>query len=47
MYKKDLTLNNLQWLICLKTEPNQILYIYIYIYIYITGSLAKSVANGP
>ena len=27
MYKKDLGLNNLQWWICHKTEPNQILYI--------------------
>ena len=24
MYKKDLALNNLQWLICHKTQPNQI-----------------------
>ena len=23
MYKKDLALNNLQWLICHKTKPNQ------------------------
>ena len=23
MYKQDLTLNNLQWLICQKTKPNQ------------------------
>ena len=23
MYKKDLALNNLQWLICLKAQPNQ------------------------
>ena len=23
MYKEDLVLNNLQWLICLKTKPNQ------------------------
>ena len=23
MYKEDLALNNLQWLICHKTEPNQ------------------------
>ena len=23
MYKKDLVLNNLQWLICHKTKPNQ------------------------
>ena len=27
MYKKDLVLNNRQWLICHKTQPNQILYI--------------------
>ena len=25
MYKEDLTLNNLQWSICHKTEPNQII----------------------
>ena len=24
MYKEDLALNNLQWLLCLKTQPNQI-----------------------
>ena len=24
MYKEDLTLNNQQWLICHKTQPNQI-----------------------
>ena len=23
MYKEDLALNNLQWLICLKTKPNK------------------------
>ena len=23
MYKEDLALNNLQWLICQKTQPNQ------------------------
>ena len=23
MYKKNLTLNNLQWLVCHKTQPNQ------------------------
>ena len=23
MYKEDLALNNLQWLICRKTQPNQ------------------------
>ena len=27
MYKKDLALNNLQWLIYHKTQANQILYI--------------------
>ena len=27
MYKEDVALNNLQWLICHKTQPNQILYI--------------------
>ena len=27
MYKKDLVLNNLQWLICHKNKLNQILYI--------------------
>ena len=27
MYKEDLALNNLQWLICHKTQPKQILYI--------------------
>ena len=26
-YKKDLALNDLQWLICHKTKPNQIIYI--------------------
>ncbi len=31
LYKEDLALNNLQWLICLKTKPNQILYLkYMY-----------------
>ena len=30
---KDLALNNLQWMIYHKTQPNQILY-YEYIYIY-------------
>ena len=28
MYKEDLALNNLQWLICHKTQPKQIIYIY-------------------
>ena len=28
MYKDDLALNNLQWLICHKTKPNQIIYIF-------------------
>ena len=27
MYKQDLALKNLQWLICNKTQPSQILYI--------------------
>ena len=27
MYKVDFALNNLQWLTCHKTKPNQILYI--------------------
>ena len=27
MYKEDLALNKLQWLICHKTQPNQIIYI--------------------
>ena len=27
MYKEELALNNLQWLICHKTQPNQIIYI--------------------
>ena len=27
MYKKDLALNNLQWLICHQTQPNQNIYI--------------------
>ena len=35
MYKEDLALNNLQWLICPETKQNQIIDIwYIYIYIY-------------
>ena len=33
MYKEDLALNNLQWLICHKTKPNQTKsYILIYMY---------------
>ena len=27
MYKHDKSLNNVQWLICHKTQPNQITYI--------------------
>ena len=27
MYKQDLASNNLQWLMCHKTQPNQIIYI--------------------
>ncbi len=31
MYKEDLALNNLQWLICHKTQPNQTIYLtYMY-----------------
>ena len=32
MYKEDLALNNLQWLICHKTQPNQSYIFNIYIY---------------
>ena len=32
-HKEDLALNNLQWVICRKNQPNLIIYIYIYIYI--------------
>ena len=28
MYKEDLALNNLRWLVYHKTQPNQIIYIY-------------------
>ena len=31
MYKQDIASNNLQWLICHKTQPNQIIYI-MYMY---------------
>ena len=34
MNKKDLVLNNLKWLICHKTKPNQTKQAHIYIYIY-------------
>ena len=30
MYEEDLALNNLQWFVCHKTQPNQIIYIYMY-----------------
>ena len=30
MYKEDLVLNNLQWLICHQSPPNHIYLIYIY-----------------
>ena len=30
MYKEDLALINLQWLICHKTQPNHIYLIYMY-----------------
>ena len=29
MYKEDLALNNQQWVVCHKTQPNQIPYIYL------------------
>ena len=32
MYKENLALNNLQWLICHENQPNQILHINIYVY---------------
>ena len=32
MYKQDLALNNLQWLICHKTQPNQIPIYLIHMY---------------
>ena len=28
MYKEELALYNLQWFICYKNQPNQIIYIY-------------------
>ena len=31
MHKEDLVLNNLQWLRCYKTQPNQIIFL-IYMY---------------
>ena len=35
MYKKDLALNNQQWLICHKTKPNQVFfYCYVFFYFY-------------
>ena len=33
MYKEDLALINLQWLICHKIQPNQILFFYSHIYL--------------
>ena len=32
MYKEDLALNNLQWLIGYQTQPNQIIYIWYTVY---------------
>ena len=47
MYKEDLALNNLQRLICHKTQPNQILYIqYIYMCVY-KADLALNKAIKP
>ena len=31
MHKEDLALNNLQWLICHKTQPNQTYILNIYV----------------
>ena len=31
VYKEDLALNNLKWLMCHETQPSQIIYIYIYV----------------
>ena len=33
VYKEDLALNNRQFLICYKTQPNQTIHFYIYIYL--------------
>ena len=38
MNKPDLALNNLQWLICHKTKPNQIIQLYVD-YLYCIGIL--------
>ena len=35
MYKKDLALNNLQWMICHKTKPNQTVIKYFFHFRYI------------
>ena len=42
MYKEDLALNNLQWFMCHKTQPNQIIYIYRPISI-----MVRVFVNGP
>ena len=39
IYKEDLALNNLQWLICHKAQQSQI--------IYLIGFVGKVFANGP
>ena len=34
MYEEGFALNNQKWLICHKTQPNQLIYIYIYIVLF-------------
>ena len=34
MFKKDLAINNLQWLIYYKTKPNQTIYLFRFIFLY-------------
>ena len=46
MYEEDLALNNLQRLICYKTQPNQIIYL-IYMYEPDIGMMVRVFANGP
>ena len=47
MYKEDLVLNNLQWLICHKTQPNQNKYIYANIHTYIYTYKGRSKGSKP
>ena len=39
MYKKDLALNNLPWLIYHKTKPNQTSYVFVRIYKLISDTM--------